>query len=75
MCMYCHHVQNMDCNILRSFGDIRENSSEMYVRISRYQNLCKHFLYSEMMSKLKPNGVMISQHILNHDGLIPDNRI
>lgn len=65
----------MDQNILSSFGEIRENSIEMYVRIPRYQHLCKHDVNSEVMNKLRPNGVTISQHILNHSVLIPDNPI
>lgn len=74
-CVYCHHVQNMVRNILSSFGEIRENSIEMYVRISRYQNLCKRDVNSEIMNKLRPSGVVTSQYILNHSGLIPDNHI
>lgn len=73
--VYCCNVQNMDCDILNSFGEIRENSIEMYVRIPRYQNLCKHDVNSEIMNKLRPKGVIISQRILNHSGLIPDSCI
>lgn len=75
MCVYCCHVQNMDCNILSSFGEFGENSIEMYFRILNYQNLCKHDVNSEMMNKWRLSGVVISQHILNHRGLIPDNHI
>ena len=63
-CVYHCHVQNMDRNILSSFGEIRENSIEIYVRIPRYQSLCKHYVNSEMMNKLRLNGVIISQNIL-----------
>lgn len=28
--------------------------------------MCKHDVNSDIMTKLRPNGVIISQHILNH---------
>lgn len=63
----------MDCNVLSSLGEIKENKIEIYVKISR--NLHKHDLNSEIMNKLQHNGIIISQHVLNNSGLIPDNHV